>query len=398
MTFEPTQISILFVLGCFFLVGYVAHFIGKRTHIPRVTLLLLLGLAAGPSFFDIVPEDIRLWFPEVSQAALSVIGFELGEKFLGKSLKDTGKTILTISLIKVFGSAIIVFVVLLLLGTPLLLAILLAGIAPATAPAATADIIKEAGAKGELSRTTLRLVAIDDAWGVILFSALLVVAGSMNGDVNSGELLWAGLWEVLGALLLGVMLGFPMAWLTGRVSEGELTLVETLGFVFLCGGLASSLHLSFILACMSMGCVVSNVAHHHSRPFHAIEGVREPFLIIFFLLAGFHIDLNGFYALGSIGGAYILARTFGVVLSGFLGARLAGVSRLVRNHLGWCLLPQAGIALGLALLAAERHPEIGGQVLLIVVGTTVVFEIVGPIVTLAALRHADEIPHESTNA
>ncbi len=371
--------------------GYLAHVIGKYTHIPRVTLLLLLGITAGPAFLNIVPEEVALWSPVVSQAALSVIGFELGEKFLGRSLKTVGRSILIISLTKVVGTAVVVFAVLVLFGTPLVLAILLAGIAPATAPAATADVINEAGAKGELAETALRLVAIDDAWGVILFSALLVVAGMVNGTTASSELLWTGVFEVFGALLLGALLGFPMAWLTGRVSEGELTLVETLGFVFLCGGLAATFNLSFILASMSMGCVVSNVAHHHRRPFHAIEGVRQPFLIIFFLLAGFHVDLNGISVLGLIGSAYILARSIGVISAGYIGARIAKVSRIVRNHVGWCLLPQAGIALGLALLAAERYPLIGEQVLLIVVSTTVVFEIVGPAVTLMALRHAGEI-------
>lgn len=391
MVFDSGQLSTLAILGCFFLTGYLAHVIGKHTHIPRVTLLLLLGVAAGPAFLNIVPEDVALWSPTVSQAALSVIGFELGEKFLGKSLRTIGKSILIISLIKVMGTAISVFAILILVGAPPVLAVLLAGIAPATAPAATADVIRESGARGDISETALRLVAIDDAWGAILFSGLLVLAGMINGDMVVAELLWAGMTEVFGALLLGGLLGIPMAWLTGRVSEGELTLIETLGFVFLCGGLAATFNVSFILASISMGCVVSNIAHHHKRPFHAIEGVRQPFLIVFFLLAGFHVDLGGVRALGLIGGAYVIARTIGIVSAAYVGAHLARVSIVVRNHVGWCLLPQAGIALGLALLAAQRYPLVGEQVLLVVVSTTVAFEIVGPVVTAVALRHAGEI-------
>jgi Kef-type K+ transport system membrane component KefB len=280
---------------------------------------------------------------------------------------------------------------LILFQTPLVMALILAGIAPATAPATTADVIDEARAQGEVSDTTLRLVALDDAWGVILFSLLLAAAATVSGNNSYQELLLTGFREILGALLLGIILGLPMAWVTGRVKKGELTLVETLGFVLVCGGLAAALDLSYILACMSMGCIVSNTARHHKRPFNAIKNVRQPFLVVFFLLAGFHADLSGFEVLGISGVAYMVARMLGGVSGGFVGAYLGGFSSRVRNHVGWCMLPQAGVALGLGLLAAERFPELGGEILSIVVATSVLFEIIGPLFIRFALRHAGEI-------
>ena len=278
-----------------------------------------------------------------------------------------------------------------LIGTPLSLAILLASVAPATAPAATVDVIRESGAKGPVSQATLGVVAIDDAWGVILFSLFAAAAEIVAGDGGSLSIVAGGVRELVGGAVLGCALGLPMAWLTGRVRPGELTLVETLGFVFLCSGLALLYEFSMILACMAMGATVSNTARHHERPFHAIEEVEQPFLMAFFLLAGFDFRLSELRTIGLLGLTYLVARSAGKIIGAGFGARLAGASIVVRKHIGWCLIPQAGVALGLALVIAERFPE-GSRVLTVIVGTTVVFELLGPLFTRGALRRAGEIP------
>lgn len=150
-----------------------------------------------------------------------------------------------------------------------------------------------------------------------------------------------------------------MAWLTGRLGQGEPAILEAAGFVFLCGGLATLLDVSYLLACMVLGAVVANRAKHYTRPFHAIEGVSDPFLAVFFVLAGFRLELDALADLGWLGIAYVLARATGLIVGGRLGAKFAQAPPVVQKHIGWCLLPQAGVALGLALLAAERLPEIG---------------------------------------
>lgn len=388
---EASESPTLLIIGSFFLAGYIAHTVGNRTRIPRVILLLLVGILAGPSAFDLVPETASLWFPVVSQAALSVIGFELGEKFFGASLRQVGKALLILSTVKVIGTALVVFTVLALFQVPTAVALLLAGIAPATAPATTTDVIDENRARGELTDTTLRLVAIDDAIGVILFSFILAWVSLAAGNGDVGQLITSSLVEIIGSIGLGIVLGLPMAALTGRIKEGELTLIETLGFVFVCGGIAALLDFSYILSCMVMGCVVTNTARHHKRPFHAIKNVQQPFLIIFFLLAGFDAQLSALQAVGGLSLLYILARMFGKVSSCYLGARWAGMPAIVSRHIGWCTFPQAGVALGLALLAAERFPAYGEDIVLVTVGTSIVFETIGPLFTRAALKRAGEI-------
>lgn len=357
---------------------------------PRVTLLLLIGVLVGPSGLALVPQSVTGYFPLTAQLALSIIGFLLGEQFLGKKLESTGPVVLAVSIAETLGAALLVLIGLLLVGAPPALALLLAGIAPASAPAATVDVVRESHASGPLTNTVLEVVAIDDAYGIMLFSALLILAEAFSGGVPSWSILLSGCWEIVGAALLGIVLGVPMAWLTGRVRAGELTLVETLGFVFACAGLAEAIGVSYLLACVVLGAVVANRARHHTRPFHAIEGISQPFLIIFFVMAGFELDLGSLGSFGLIAVTYVIGRAVGLIAGGSLGARISGAPHVTRRFVGWCLLPQAGVALGLALVAGNRFPDLAPGLLSLVVATTVFFEVLGPIATRIALRRAGE--------
>lgn len=375
-------------VGVFLLAGYAAHVLGQRAHVPRVTLLLLLGVVAGN--LQLVPDAVSHWFPVVSEVALSMIGFSIGERFVGRQLRRQGKLVFAVTLAESLMASLIVLVVLLLAGAPPALALLLAGIAPASAPAATVDVIRESRAKGVLTETVLAVVAIDDAIGILLFSLFLATAEAMTGGVLSLAMLWSAAWEVTGAVLLGLLLGVPMAWVTGRARPGELTLIETLGFVLLCGGLAVMLGVSYLLSCIALGAVVANRARHHGRPFHAIRGVTQAILVLFFVLAGLKFDWGAFAALGILGALYVGARAAGLILGGNWGARWGGAPPVIAKHVGWCLLPQAGVALGLGLLAAQRFPDYGVGLLSLLLGTTFVFEVIGPVVTRAALGRAGE--------
>ena len=390
-TMGHQQAYTLITFGLLLLAGFAAHVLGRRVHVPRVTLLLLLGFLAGPSALELLPAEVSRWFPLTARAALSIIGFQLGEQFLGKNLRSSGQDVLIISLAVVSFTLLFVGGLLVVVHVPLVITLLLAGVALATAPAATVDLIREVDASGPVTEHTLGVVAIDDVWGVILFSLLIVSAQVVNGQEASLSVILEGIWEVAGGILLGVLLGLPMAWMTGRIRPGELTRIETMGFVFLCGGLAMRYDLSYLLACMAMGATVTNLAKHHERPFHAIEEVEQPFLIIFFLLAGYQFKLAAFNSMGIAGMAYVIGRTLGRLAGGYLGGRLSRAPIPVSTHIGWCLLPQAGVALGLGLIAAERFPKVGPHVLSVIIGTTVVFEILGPIAARVALKHAGEI-------
>ncbi|MBK1707329.1 cation:proton antiporter [Halochromatium glycolicum] len=383
-------VPILLTVGGIFLIGLCADFLGRHTFLPRVTLLLLAGILVGPEVLDLLPDFTEQWFPVLTNLALAMIGFLIGQSIQPESLRRLGRRVLILATSKVALAALLVFVGLLLLGVQLEAALLLAGIAPATAPAATFDVVHESQAEGEFTDTLLGIVAIDDGWGIILFSVLLSIAEGVAGTSGAGGVLLSALWELFGALALGALLALPMAYLTGRVARGEPTQAEALGFVLLCAGLALWAEVSYILACMTLGALVSSFAAHHKRPFRAIEGIEWPYLILFFLLAGASLHLDALATIGLLGVVYILMRSAGLYLGAQLGGRISGAPPRLYNWIGIAVLPQAGVALGLALVAAQAFPSLEDIILPTVLGTTVVFELIGPVAARFALRKAGE--------
>ncbi|ALS96849.1 cation:proton antiporter [Lacimicrobium alkaliphilum] len=382
--------SLLITVGGLLLAGLVVEGIGRHTPLPRVTLLLAFGFVIGPSGIDLLPDIQQTWFPVIANIALLMVGFLLGEKLVRLLTGRLGGTILKVSIYNVVIAVVAVLVGLWLLDVPLIMALLLAAIASATAPAATTDVIEEARAKGPFTSVLTGVVTIDDAWGMIIFSILLAWALVLGGDGNGLYGLWLGVQDVGGAMLLGALLGAPMAYLTGRIRPGQPTLVEALGFVFLCGGLAEWFGVSFLLTSMVMGSVVYALAGHHKRPFHEIEYIDWPFKILFFILAGAALHVPALFNAGAILLGYILLRIVGKIVGAIIGGRLSGADPVVSRWLGPALLPQAGVAIGMALLASQQFPQFAEDILAISIGATVFFELVGPVFTRLALRRAGE--------
>ena len=392
---DPSLAQILITFGGLFLIGLVADLLGRYTFLPRVTLLLLAGFIIGPSILDWLPDFTQQWFPILTDIALAMIGFLLGNNMTRARLSELGRPVLAMSIGEVLMTALLVFSVLKLFSVPTDIALLLAGIAPATAPAATLDVINEYRAKGKFTNTLQGIVAIDDAWGLLVFSVLLAIAEALNGN-GVVETLQSGAWEICGAVGLGLLLGLPMALLTGHIRPGEPTQAEALGVVMLCAGLSEWLGVSYILSAITLGAIVANLAKHHERPFRAIEGFEWPLLILFFLLAGAALHLDTLAQVGVLGGGYILLRSLGLVFGAWLGGRTSGVDQNVRKWMGVALLPQAGVAIGMALLVSQRFPEIGGVILPVILGSTVFFELIGPVATRYALSRAGELNQNDT--
>ena len=382
--------QILITLGLLFLLGLLTDLLGRRTPLPRVTLLLLAGFAIGPSGLDVLPDFQEDWFPVVTDIALSMVGFLLGHALTMSSLQKRGKIVLWISIGAVLGTGLTVFIGLILIGIQPEVALILAGIALATAPAATIDVIHQTRSEGEFSKILEGVVAIDDAWALIIFSFLLAIAQALYGNGEGWDMLLLGAWEIGGALLLGLLLGIPMAYITGRLKPGEPTQAEALGLVLLCGGLAEWLQVSFILAGMVLGATVANLAAHHRRPFTAIEGIEWPFMILFFILAGASLDMTALQATSLLGIAYILLRLLGRIIGAWGGGVIGGANPVLQRWMGMALWPQAGVALGMALLAGQHFPNLKDVVLPIAIGSTIFFELIGPVMTRKALTKAGE--------
>lgn len=385
----PTA-QILLTLGGILLLGLATDVLGHRTFLPRVTLMLLFGMLIGPGMLDLLPAVVTDRFELIASMALLMVGFLLGGRLTRDKLRHSGQEIISISAIAVLVTALIVFLGLLLVGVPLDIAILLGCIASATAPAATVDIVMESGYKGRFADLLLSVVALDDAWGLIIFSIGLALVAALAGVDGHASPLLIALRDIGGAAVLGLLIGLPAAYMTGRIRQGQPMLAEALGLVFVCGGLALWLDVSFLIASMVMGAVVANLATHHEYPFHAIEDIEWPFMVIFFVLAGASLEFQALRDIGLIGVTYVICRITGKVLGAWVGAKYGGAAGMTRRWMGVAMLPQAGAAMGMALVATTLLPEYRQVILSVVISTTVFFELIGPPFTRLALRRADD--------
>jgi len=380
---------LLITLGVLFLAGLLADEGGRRTRLPRVTLLLACGLVAGQAGFSLIPPEVEEWYEFLSVTALTMVAFLLGSALRRDNLLRNGRAILGVSLSIVIVTLILVTGGLWLLGVPAEAALLLGAIATATAPAATQDVIRQSGVEGRFVDMIRGIVAIDDAWGLLAFSLVAVVARGLAGGLETALLLDAGR-EILGAVLLGTAIGLPASYLTGRLSPGEPLQTEALGIVFLTAGLAMWAGVSFLIAGMTAGMIIANMARHHDRAFHEIEHIQWPFMILFFVLAGASLEPGLLAGAGMAGAAYVSLRIASRLAGGWIGGTLAGAPVAHRPWYGIALLPQAGVAVGMALVAGQEFPQYSDLVLTLTIGTTVLFELIGPAGTLLAIRKVSE--------
>ncbi|WP_050928215.1 cation:proton antiporter [Aestuariivita boseongensis] len=379
------QADFFILLGLLFLAGLTADQLGRMTRLPRVTMLLILGMLAGNAGVGLMPPGALAWFDAVSVTALTMVAFLLGGALTRDNLARHGRAIIVISLTIVGATLGVIAAGLMLIGVPAGLALLLGAIGTATAPAAMTDVIRQSGVQNGFTDTLKGIVAIDDAWGLAVFSLVLILVGQSDG--MAGVL--AGLGRDLGGgIALGIALGVPAALLTGRLSPGQPLQAEAIGIVFLTAGLALWLEVSFLVAGMTAGAIVANFARHHDHAFHEIENIQWPFMILFFILAGASLELDALLTLGWTGLAFIVLRVLSRLGGGYLGARLAGVPAHETPWYGPALLPQAGVAVGMGLVAGEAFPEWAPSIMALVIATTVAFELAGPPITLSAIRRA----------
>ncbi len=394
---EPNA-HLLLALGGIVLLAMATDLLGRRTMLPRVALLIALGIVVGPEALDLLPATLTGSFELITNLALVMVGFLLGGTLTRENLSLTGRQGVIISIVASIGTAAFVFVISILVGVPPDLAALLGAIAAATAPAATVDTALESGSDGPFTRLLLVVVALDDAWGLILFSLVLAVVVAIGDPSGGNAAAMSGLRHAGGAIVLGAIIGGPAALLTGRIRKGQPMLMEALALVFACGGLALLLDVSFLLASIVMGAVVANFARHHEYPFHAIEDIEWPFLAIFFVVAGATLEVDALLSLGTTGIVYLAARTVGKIGSAALGGRLAGADTATRRWMGLALMPQAGAAIGMALVASNQAPRLGETLLPLIIGSTVVFEIVGPLCTRYAIRQSERQPRRQPSS
>lgn len=373
----------LILLGGLFLLSMLVSHLAHRLNIPRVTLLIVSGIIIGPSGLNLVNGLEQLWFPTISNITLLVIGYLLGTKMTKIYVKKHGIAVLIVALVITAMTFLVVLLGLIALNTPPVLAAILAVIAVATDPTATLDVIEQNTLKNNSQfKALLRgVVALDDILGLLLFSIVIAILISLNAqNASILDIFKHFLNETLGAIILGAIVGASLTFLLNRKRHNRPVFVESFGLILLCGGIASYLSMSYLLASMAMGAVVINYAHKTRSHLHDIELVEQPFLILFFILAGASLDLSGVSEVIYLLSAYCLFRLLGRFISGYcIPKQYIGIVK--RQHLGLAFTSQAGVAMGMALVAGNQFPLYKNEILTVAIAATVLFELTGPLLT-----------------
>ena len=388
--------NILVALSLAIAAGMAMSRVAKLVHLPNVTAYLVAGLLFGPSVLGLISRDQVAEMSIITTVALGFIAFSIGAEFKLSYLKQIGSKPISITFFQGMMAAVLVDAVLILLGFDLPLALTLGAIATATAPAATLMVVQQYRAKGPVSGILLPVVAMDDALGLMIFSISTAVATSLaNGQaVTVSSMLLKPLLEIVGSLALGFGLGLLMVLVTRFFHSKGNRLSLTIMAVFAGVGLCEMWGLSSLLVCMMIGATLVNLSPQADQYMSQTDQFTPPLFLLFFVISGADLDLSILPSVGLLGVAYLIARSFGKWFGAWLGSTCVHAEPNVRKYLGFALLPQAGVAIGMAQLSMTLLPQYGSRINAVVLAATLVYELVGPVITKIALTRAGEIEPE----
>lgn len=373
---------------------------GKWTHKLRVTGIvgyLLTGLLIGPSVLGIVQlsnSEITV----ITNFALAFVAFIIGGELTISLFKKEGKKIGIIILSETLFAFFIVSFGIFLITKDMLLAIILGAMAPASAPAGAIAVIHEYRAKGKLTDAILAVVGFDDGMAIIIYAFAITFVGIFltQGQINFSNIVLFPLKEIGGAIVIGGSIGVIFAYVVNKIHEREEIIATSFAAIFLVAGFSEIIGASLILSCMILGFIVINLFPEDNKPvFNHLKSLSLPIYIVFFVVAGTNLHISLLFSVGLIGIVYVICRIIGKTGGSFLSAFAVNSDKKVRNYLGLSILSQAGVAIGLALLASNflsnlGRPTIGRTIITIVTATTVVFEIIGPILARFSITRSGE--------
>lgn len=385
--------NILLSLAAALIAGLLFTRVMKPLNLPNVTGFLIAGLLIGPSLLGWIPRESLEGLEELVTLALGFIAFSIGAEFKVSHLKRIGSKAITITLFQAAMAVGLVDIVLIAFGFDLPLALTLGAIAAATAPAATLMVVRQYKAKGPVTSTLLPVVAMDDAIGLMVFSISVAISQSLaaNAQFSGYQMLVKPILEIIFSLGLGAMIGLAATLSMRFFHSRNNFLMICIAAVMLGVALSEMWELSSLLLCMSIGVVFANL-HKNPEPVLELCDRWTPALfLLFFVISGAELDLAAIPAVGMLGALYILARSVGKYVGTFIGAQVVKAEPAIRKYLGVALLPQAGVAIGMAQLASTALPAYGAQIRTVVLCATLIYELFGPVMTKIALTKAGEI-------
>ncbi len=414
--------SSLICLAIALIGGLMLSRLTKLVHLPTVTAYLIAGLLLGPFCLGALKlpglgfnslaqvEGLSI----ITQTALGFIAFTIGNEFRLSQLKATGAKAITIGIFQAVFTTILVDIVLIALHLcfphiiSLPCAIILGAIASATAPAATLMVVRQYKAEGPLTKLLLLVVAIDDAVGLVLFSVSFGIATALsNGEVSVLSIVAEPIIEIILSLGLGAAMGWLLNWVEQFFHSRSKRMTISVAFVLLTVGLSmlkfqvGPIHCGFslLLVCMMTGTIFCNICPTSEELMNRVDGWTMPLNILFFILSGAELDLEVLIQPVTllIGVIYIIARSAGKYFGSDLSCRITAQSKPIKRNLGITLLPQAGVALGMAMTASTLPG--GALTRNVVLFAVLIYELVGPTLTKRSLMTVGEIrPEGRTSA
>ncbi len=398
------SIPLFIYIGMLFLGAYGVKLVTHKLRIPEVTGYVVLGIVLGQSVLHIYSPLVVEHLSSLTSVALGIIAFIIGLELRWDVIKKLGKSILCIVLMESLGTFIIVYgAISLFFPGNQSLALLLAAVSSATAPAATVAVIKQYKAKGPLSSTILAVVGIDDAMALIIYAFVssYVKSSLSGGQIELVSIIFSTMLTIGSALLLGGVLGTLYLLILRRVRNNDWIEILLAAFLLIALGICEEFHLSELLAIMCFGAVVSNGSGVLRKKSGQIVELFTPlFMPLFFMLGGARLDITTLPTIGIMGLVYFLSRSVGKMGGATLGAVVGGAQKNVKKFIGFALLPQVGVALALALAVDQdfRIPKFGDTgdmlatvVINILLFTTIITEVVGPLLTGVALKKSGEV-------
>lgn len=371
----------------------------KLINLPNVTGYLIAGILVGPYVLNLINNESISSLKIITSTALGFIAFSIGGEFKLVYLKKLGKSILIITIVQALVTVILVLCAMLLIpgekSVRLPRALLLGAISAATAPAATLLVVRQYKAKGPVTDTLLPVTAFDDAVGLMIFSVCFALAKvfAVGGSLTVQAVLWDPLREIGLSLLVGGGLGAIIALLMKFFKSNANRLCIVLAAVFACVALSDLWGLSSLLTCMMLGAVLANMRRDSLNILALADDWTPALFMLFFVLSGAELDFSILASVGLAGIVYILARSIGKYSGAYLGSHISKAEPTVKKYLGITLLPQAGVAIGMAQMVAAS-PDLTGvapQVVTVALFATLVYELIGPVLTKLALTKAGEI-------
>lgn len=390
-------------IAVFIAVGMVLAHVLKRLGSPEVLSYILGGLAISVCLARFLPKGFISAGDTVGTVALGFIAFEIGDTFRLKNVREVGSKGLWLSVVQAVFTYVIVLVGFLAmellhithLPDPMPVALFLASTAAATAPAATFMVVQEYRAKGPLTNYLLMAVTFDDAVGIILFDISVVIMRIIlrGGPLHVSEMILAPLREIGLSLLIGAVTGFIMVAMSRWFRSKSEHLLLAIMIVLATVGISQVFGVSSLLACMVTGTLFANMAVDPTSTFANVDTWTVPLLLMFFVFSGADINLALLPKFAIIALCYVILRSFGKIFGSWAGARMVKAPATVAKYLGWAMLPQAGVAIGFAVIARSMFPELS-YLSTIVLAIVIVFEIVGPLAAKRALFGSKEVAPE----